>query len=379
MAARKKVLVIFGTRPEAVKMAPVVLELKKSQLIETIVCVTAQHREMLDQVLDVFAIVPDYDLNLMKPNQTLNSLSADVLTGLAGVMDQVRPDCVLVHGDTTTSSMAALAAYYGKFKVGHVEAGLRSGDKYAPWPEEMNRRITGCIADYHFAPTEGAARSLKMEGVAESAISVTGNTVVDALLQVREKLEGDVALKAELQAKLPFLRGGLRTVLVTAHRRESFGAGFERICSALIRIMEEVPDVQVVFPVHPNPNVLEPVQRILGCHGLREEGRVHLIEPLGYFPFVHLMSSCDLIISDSGGVQEEAPTFGIPVLVLRDTTERPEGVEAGVCKLVGTSERRIVEEALSALKGQSTLKAANPFGDGQASLRIREFLERLNG
>lgn len=370
----KKVLTVLGTRPEAIKMAPVVKELEKhSEVFDTRVCVTAQHRQMLDQVLDLFDITPHYDLDIMKPGQSLTDVTCNVLRGLEPVLDDFRPDVVLVHGDTTTTMAASLAAYYRKIDVGHVEAGLRTGNIYSPWPEEMNRRLAGAITCYHFSPTERSRENLLREGVSAESIYVTGNTVIDALLVVAEKVRNDSALREEISTQFKFLNTDKRLILVTGHRRENFGEGFENICFALIEIASANPDVEIVYPVHLNPNVQEPVHRILS-----DSPSVHLIEPQDYLPFVYLMDRSYLIITDSGGVQEEAPSLGKPVLVMRDTTERPEAVDAGTVKLVGTDKDRIVSEAYDLLVNQSSYKcmslAHNPYGDGKAAKRIIQAL-----
>jgi UDP-N-acetylglucosamine 2-epimerase (non-hydrolysing) len=363
-----KVLTVFGTRPEAIKMAPVVHELAAANDVEARVCVTAQHRQMLDQVLRLFEIQPDYDLNLMKAGQGLTEITCGILNGLRDVLREFRPDRLLVHGDTTTTFAASMAAYYERIPVGHVEAGLRSGNNYSPWPEEVNRRVTSVVADLHFAPTPAAKRNLIQEGAPASSIVVTGNTVIDALEDVVAQIDDDSALAESLGAAFPFLDDSRRLILITGHRRENFGAGFEQICAAL-RELAERDDVQLVYPVHLNPNVREPVQRILG-----DCGRIHLIEPQDYLPFVYLMKRSYLIVTDSGGVQEEAPSLGKPVLVMRDTTERPEAVDAGTVRLVGTDATRIVEEAVRLLDDhgayQAMARAHNPYGDGQAAHRI---------
>lgn len=368
----KQLLLVFGTRPEAIKMAPLMKALKGVSGIEARVCVTAQHRQMLDQVLDLFAIRPDFDLNLMRPNQDLTDITGNVLSGMRGVFSQYRPDRVLVHGDTTTTFAASVAAYYAKIPVGHVEAGLRTGNAYSPWPEEMNRRLTGAIADLHFAPTIQAKNNLLKEGVESRNVIVTGNTVIDALLDVVDKIKGSPELQAEMAARFGFVDDSKRLILVTGHRRENFGDGFERICKALRKISMR-DDVQVVYPVHLNPNVQEPVRAILG-----EARNVFLIDPLDYLPFVYLMSRAHIILTDSGGVQEEAPSLGKPVLVMRDTTERPEAIEAGTVRLVGTDEKKIVEAAESLLDHPAVYelmsRAHNPYGDGKASQRIVEEL-----
>lgn len=367
---RKKVMITFGTRPEAIKMAPVVKALQERSDVTAVVAVTAQHREMLDQVLELFAITPDEDLNVMRPGQTLPGLTARIVEGMSDVIARHQPDVVLVHGDTTTTLATALAAFYNRVKVGHVEAGLRTGNLYSPWPEEANRRLTAPLATWHFAPTETSRANLLAEGTAASAIHVTGNTVIDALLQVDERLRTDSTLQNAMASLFPWLSPSRRLILVTGHRRENFGDGFERICMALAKIAQR-DDVQIVYPVHLNPNVREPVHRHLA--GL---DNVHLIEPQEYLPFVYLMQKSHIILTDSGGVQEEAPSLGKPVLVMRDTTERPEAVEAGTVRLVGTDANAIVEH-LSMLLDDEQLylrmsEAHNPYGDGNASLRIVE-------
>lgn len=366
-------MVIFGTRPEAIKMAPVVAELRKSPKLSVVVCVTAQHRQILDQVLSLFQIVPDYDLDVMRPNQTLDQLTARVLVGVGEVLDEQRPDMVLVHGDTTTTLAASLAAFYRRIPLGHVEAGLRSGSLFAPWPEEMNRRVTTLAATHHFAPTTRSRENLLAEGVAPDTIHVTGNTVIDALLSTRQRLSALPEKQQEFAARFPFLTGERRMILVTGHRRENFGAGFESICSALARIARE-HDVQVVYPVHPNPNVRQPVELLLSG-----QANVHLIDPQDYEPFVFLMEKSHLIITDSGGVQEEAPSLGKPVLVMRDTTERPEAVSAGTVILVGTDADKTFHEASRLLTDDAHYRAMamsiNPYGDGLAASRIRAVLE----
>lgn len=367
-----KVMCVFGTRPEAIKMAPVVTALRAASDMELVVCVTAQHRRMLDQVLTIFDICPDLDLDVMTPGQDLYDLTSSILLGMRQILDRERPDWVLVHGDTTTTLAVSLAAFYQRIPVGHVEAGLRTRDIYSPWPEEVNRRVAGVVAKRHFAPTPSARDNLLAESVPVEAITVTGNTVIDALLDVRRRIESSARLRATLDAELPAVISDKRLVLVTGHRRESFGQGFEDICRAL-RTLAERGDVQVVYPVHLNPNVREPVNRVLG--GI--DG-VQLIEPLEYLPFVRLMSRAALVITDSGGVQEEAPSFGVPVLVMRDTTERPEAVEAGTVRLVGSDTRRIVYEAERLLDDPiahaEMSRAHNPYGDGLAAPRIIEAL-----
>jgi UDP-N-acetylglucosamine 2-epimerase (non-hydrolysing) len=371
----KKVLIVFGTRPEAIKMAPLVLAFAKSDQFETRVCVTAQHREMLDQVLDIFDIKQDYDLNIMKPGQDLYDITANVLLGMKSVLTDFQPDYVFVHGDTTTTLAASLAAFYHKVSVCHIEAGLRTGNLYSPWPEEANRKLTGALTSIHFAPTETAQQALLKENVAADSIQVTGNTVIDALFWVRDQLLNDADKAAALASRFPFIDDNKKLILVTGHRRESFGDGFERICRALARLAER-PDVQVLYPVHLNPQVQEPVKRVLG--GL---DNVHLIEPQDYLPFVYLMTRSYLILTDSGGIQEEAPSLGKPVLVMRDTTERPEAISAGTVKLVGTDEQVIVQEALALLDDSAAYaamsKAHNPYGDGKACQRVVDYLASL--
>ncbi|MEM9603592.1 MAG: UDP-N-acetylglucosamine 2-epimerase (non-hydrolyzing) [Pseudomonadota bacterium] len=369
-----KVLLVFGTRPEAIKMAPLVRQLADAEGVEARVCVTGQHREMLDQVMSLFELEAHYDLAIMKPGQDLSDVTSAVILGLRSVIADFKPDRLLVHGDTTTTLAASLAAYYAQVAVGHVEAGLRTGNIYSPWPEEANRKLTGAIADKHYAPTEESKQNLLREGVAEANILVTGNTVIDALQWVAHKLDATDALRAEMDALFPFLSTERRLILVTGHRRESFGDGFERICEGLSRIAAR-GDVDVVYPVHLNPNVREPVNRILGS-----AENVFLIEPQSYLPFVYLMNRSHTIITDSGGVQEEAPSLGKPVLVMRDTTERPEAVAAGPVKLVGTDAEKIVEVTGSLLDDkqlyQSMSVAHNPYGDGRACERIVEDLQR---
>lgn len=370
----KKVLLVFGTRPEAIKMAPVVKALQQQHGIKVTVCVTAQHRQMLDQVLQLFQIVPDYDLNLMRSGQDLTDISSNVLLGMRSVLRECRPDVVLVHGDTTTTMAASLAAYYEKIAIGHVEAGLRTGNIYSPWPEEMNRRLTGAMASFHFAPTETAAKNLLREGIPEAMIHITGNTVIDALLDVIHRIRSDQTQQTAFREQFKFLDPSKRLILVTGHRRENFGSGFENICGAL-RKLSERDDIEIVYPVHLNPNVQEPVKRILGTNP-----RVHLIEPLDYLPFVYLMDRSFLILTDSGGIQEEAPSLGKPVLVMRDTTERPEAVDAGTVKLVGTEYEQIVCETQRLLDDpieyHRMTKAHNPYGDGCAAPRIAKILLR---
>ncbi|PZU30001.1 MAG: UDP-N-acetylglucosamine 2-epimerase (non-hydrolyzing) [Stenotrophomonas sp.] len=369
---RKKVMVVFGTRPEAIKMAPLVTALKQQSELETIVAVTAQHRQMLDQVLELFEITPDEDLNVMQPGQSLSGLTSRIVQGMEQVIAKHSPDIVLVHGDTTTTFATALAAYYQRTAIGHVEAGLRTGNLYSPWPEEANRKLTGALANLHFAPTEKSANNLRAENIDPAIIQITGNTVIDALLTVVEKIKKNPALDAELSARFPFLDKSKRLILVTGHRRENFGDGFEQICHALKNIAAR-GDTQVVYPVHLNPNVQEPVTRILA-----NQPSIHLIEPQEYLPFVYLMSRSHIIVTDSGGIQEEAPSLGKPVLVMRDTTERPEAVEAGTVRLVGTDSATITSEVSRLLDDdlafEAMAKAHNPYGDGKAAKRIASFL-----
>ncbi|MFJ5510328.1 non-hydrolyzing UDP-N-acetylglucosamine 2-epimerase [Pectobacterium jejuense] len=369
-----KVLTVFGTRPEAIKMAPLVHALAQDGAFESRICVTAQHREMLDQVLRLFDITPDYDLDIMRPGQGLSEISCRILSGLEPVMAEFKPDLVLVHGDTTTTLATSLAAFYQRIPVGHVEAGLRTGNLYSPWPEEANRKLTGHLAMYHFAPTENSRQNLLREHLSDRHIFVTGNTVIDALFWVRDRILGDAALRRSLDEKYAFLDDNKKLILVTGHRRESFGGGFERICSALADIARRHPEVQIVYPVHLNPNVSEPVNRILS--GI---DNVMLIAPQDYLPFVYLMNRSYMILTDSGGIQEEAPSLGKPVLVMRDTTERPEAVEAGTVKLVGTEVTRIVDAVSMLLTDeeayQAMSRAHNPYGDGQACQRIVDALK----
>ncbi|CDT01290.1 UDP-N-acetyl glucosamine-2-epimerase [Sphingobacterium sp. PM2-P1-29] len=370
----KKNLIVFGTRPEAIKMAPLVKEFQKNKEFETKVCVTAQHREMLDQVLDFFDITPDYDLNLMKPNQNLYTLTADIITELKAVLEDFKPDYVYVHGDTTTTMSAGLAAFYSGAQICHVEAGLRTHNKRSPFPEEINRQVTGRIADYHFAPTEASKENLLRENISASNILVTGNTVIDALFDSSERVK-DLD-NAEINILKKLVDKSKKLILVTGHRRENHGQGFINICEALKEIAVKNPDVQIIYPVHLNPNVKKPVYEILS-----DIGNIHLIDPLAYPAFVWLMNESYLIITDSGGVQEEAPSLGKPVLVMRDTTERPEAVDAGTVILVGTNKDKIVSEASSLLNDTarySQMSALhNPYGDGQACARIVGFIKAL--
>jgi len=372
MSQAQKVLIIFGTRPEAIKMAPVVKGFQAAApAIQTVVCVTAQHRQMLDQVLKLFDISPEHDLNIMKPGQDLFDITSNILVGLKTVLAAEKPDLVLVHGDTTTTLAASLAAYYAGVPVGHVEAGLRTGNKHAPFPEEINRKLTGSIADWHFAPTDASRNNLLREGVDPSAVFVTGNTVIDALLATTRRLHEQPELTTAFDAQFKFLDPAKKLILVTGHRRENFGEGFQNICQALADIACSAPDIEVLYPVHLNPNVRQPVAEILAA---RQLSNVHLIDPVDYLPFVYLMNRAHLIITDSGGVQEEAPSLGKPVLVMRDTTERPEAVAAGTVKLVGTAREAIVKECLNLLNNPADYlrmsQAHNPYGDGQATQRI---------
>ncbi|MEH8015859.1 UDP-N-acetylglucosamine 2-epimerase (non-hydrolyzing) [Rheinheimera muenzenbergensis] len=369
-----KVLSVFGTRPEAIKMAPLVNLLKQHNDIDSRVCVTGQHREMLDQVLTLFDIKAEYDLAIMKAGQDLYDVTTSILLNIKTVLREFKPDVVLVHGDTSTTFAAALACYYEKIAVGHVEAGLRTGNIYSPWPEEANRKLTGAITRYHFAPTTTSQQNLLQEQVPASHIFVTGNTVIDALLQVVEKIDTDTALRDSFAAKFPYGQQGRRLILVTGHRRESFGGGFENICAALKQIAQQFADCDIVYPVHLNPNVREPVFRLLS-----DAPNVHLIEPQEYLPFVYLMSRATLVLTDSGGIQEEAPSLGKPVLVMRDTTERPEAVTAGTVKLVGTDQHKIVAQVSRLLTDQdyydSMSFAHNPYGDGKACQRIIDVIK----
>jgi UDP-N-acetylglucosamine 2-epimerase (non-hydrolysing) len=362
-----RILSVFGTRPEAIKMAPVVRALSSEKDIDGRVCITAQHREMLDQVLTLFNLVPDYDLNLMRPGQGLEDITAGVIKSLTPVLDSFNPHLVLVHGDTTTTLGASLAAYYKKIPVGHVEAGLRTGNIWSPWPEEVNRKVAGAISRLHFAPTEQSRKNLLAEAIPDNHIIVTGNTVIDALLDVVSRLNAD-AKQQEMFENHFGLDGNKRMILVTGHRRESFGEGFQRICDALAKLAER-SDVEIVYPVHLNPNVKGPVAERLGCFP-----NIHLIVPQDYLPFVYLMTKADVILTDSGGVQEEAPSLGKPVLVMRDTTERPEAVDAGTVKLVGTDTELIIAEVNHLLDDHKAYQAMsiahNPYGDGKAAERI---------
>ncbi|MFN3894496.1 MAG: non-hydrolyzing UDP-N-acetylglucosamine 2-epimerase [Acinetobacter sp.] len=373
---KKKVLLVFGTRPEAIKMAPLALQLKQQESrFETKVCVTGQHRQMLDQVLELFNLTPDFDLNLMKPGQTLSDITSGVLKGLEEVFAEWTPDVVLVHGDTATTFAASLAAYYHKIAVGHVEAGLRTGDIYSPWPEEANRKLTGALTTYHFAPTQSSYNNLIKENIDPKNITITGNTVIDALLTVKEKVETDQVVITQFEQQFDFLDPTKKLILVTGHRRENFGQGFLNICTALANIAKQYPDVQIIYPVHLNPNVQKPVNELLS-----DISNIYLIAPQDYLPFVYLMNRSYLILTDSGGIQEEAPSLGKPVLVMRDTTERPEAVEAGTVKLVGTDAALIQQSVIELLENTELYEmmaaAHNPYGDGTACQQIIRALDK---
>jgi UDP-N-acetylglucosamine 2-epimerase (non-hydrolysing) len=359
-------MAVFGTRPEAIKMAPLVKALANDQRFECIVCTTGQHKEMLDQVLSLFDISVDYDLGIMSPGQTLADIASRIISSLSPMLADIKPDMVLVHGDTATTLSAAMSAYFNKIPVGHVEAGLRTGNLYSPWPEEGNRKVTGALAEIHFAPTETSKKNLMMENVPESSIVVTGNTVIDALLETKKKLDLDHSLRKSMGDLFPYLSEERKVILVTGHRRESFGGGFERICGALLKIAKKHSDVDIVYPVHLNPNVQGPVMRILA-----NVPNIYLIDPLEYLPFVYVMDRSHIVLTDSGGIQEEAPSLGKPVLVMRETTERPEAVAAGTVRLVGTSPEKIVKEIDNLLEDHDLYKSMsyshNPYGDGHAS------------
>ena len=383
----KKVLLVFGTRPEAIKMAPLVKKFQEDSEFQTIVCVTAQHREMLDQVLDIFDIKPDYDLNIMKQGQDLYDITSRVLLGLRDVLNETNPDVVLVHGDTTTSTAAALAAFYKQIPVAHVEAGLRTNNIYSPWPEEMNRRITGRIATYHLAPTELSRQNLLKENVDNQNIIITGNTVIDALLWVVNKIKSDANLAETLQINIKNngydidrIEDKRKLVLITGHRRENFGEGFRNICNAIKTLSIKYPDVDFVYPMHLNPNVRKPIAEIFG-NDKDKSGNTFFIEPLDYLNFVFLMEKAEIILTDSGGIQEEAPSLGKPVLVMRDNTERPEALEAGTVKLVGTDYDKIINEVSELLENEESYnkmsKAVNPYGDGSACKRIVDFMKEV--
>ena len=385
----KTILLVFGTRPEAIKMAPLVKKLQSElEKFRTVVAVTGQHRQMLDQVLRIFDIVPDYDLNIMQANQDLYDVTSRVLVGMRDVLKAVQPDVVLVHGDTTTSTAAALAAFYQQIPVGHVEAGLRTGNIYSPWPEEMNRLMTGRIATYHFAPTPLAKANLMRENVSEERILVTGNTVIDALYMVVDKIKNDAALQGQLRGVLKEagydttrLDGSRRLVLITGHRRENFGDGFISMCTAIRDLAAKYPEVDFVYPMHLNPNVRKPIHEVFGEY-LSVHANLFFIEPLEYLSFVYLMEQSTIVLTDSGGIQEEAPGLGKPVLVMRDTTERPEALESGTVHLVGTNYDKIVNEVSTLLDDEDAYRkmsqAVNPYGDGAACKRIATFLADLN-
>ncbi len=382
----KKILLVFGTRPEAIKMAPLVLKLKQHPEFQTVVCVTAQHREMLDQVLDIFDIKPDYDLNIMQKSQDLYDITSRVLTGMRDVLNETNPDIVLVHGDTTTSTAAALAAFYKQITVGHIEAGLRTGNIYSPWPEEMNRQITGRIARMHFSPTALSRDNLIKENIDAQCITVTGNTVIDALHIVVDKIKNDKKICEKIEKNIRnngYDVGRLynrKLVLITGHRRENFGEGFIRLCTAISDLTKKYPDVDFVYPMHLNPNVREPIHKVFG-ENLNKLGNIFFIEPLDYLNFVYMMEKSHLVLTDSGGIQEEAPGLGKPVLVMRETTERPEALEAGTVKLVGTDYNKIVNEVSMLLENneyyQTMSNAVNPYGDGLACERIIDFMKKF--
>jgi UDP-N-acetylglucosamine 2-epimerase (non-hydrolysing) len=371
----KKILIVFGTRPEAIKMASLVRALKDESDFDTKVCITAQHREMLDQVLSLFQITPDFDLNIMRPGQDLFDITSRILSGVRKVLLEFKPDVVLVHGDTSTTFSTALAAFYERMDVGHVEAGLRTGDLYSPWPEEANRKLTGVLAKWHFSPTETSKENLLKEGVADSAIEITGNTVIDTLIIVRDFIRADSDLQMKYQKQFHYLSYERKLILVTGHRRENFGQGFARICEALSILASQYPQIDFLYPVHLNPNVQEPVNRLL-----QNKANIHLIEPQDYEPFVYLMDRSYLILTDSGGIQEEAPSLGKPVLVMRDTTERPEAVLAGTVKLVGTNVDSIVSSVVELVESkddyEAMSRAHNPYGDGFACQRIISKLKK---
>ncbi len=377
----KRILLVFGTRPEAIKMAPLAKEFQKDTLnFETKVCVTAQHREMLDQVLDLFEIVPEYDLNLMKPGQDLYDITSNVLLGMKDVLSDFKPDVVLVHGDTTTTSATSFSAFYQQIKIGHVEAGLRTGDMMSPWPEEANRQITGVLANYHFAPTSTSQENLLRENKNKESVVVTGNTVIDALFLALDKIKNNKNLKNQIVQQISDLNyqivGDKKIILVTGHRRENHGQGFINICQALKTIAVNNPDIDIVYPVHLNPNVQKPVKEILS-----NISNIYLIEPLQYEQFIYMVDKSYFIITDSGGVQEEAPSLGKPVLVMRDTTERPEALEAGTVKLVGTDTELIIKEAQKLIDDriayEKMSKAYNPYGDGKACAKIVSFISKI--
>jgi UDP-N-acetylglucosamine 2-epimerase (non-hydrolysing) len=372
----KKVLTVFGTRPEAIKMSPLIKELENDSRFEVQVCVTAQHREMLDQVLNIFNIKPNYDLDIMRKNQNLFDITSFIITGLMKVYEESQPDYILVHGDTSTTFAASLAAYYKKICICHIEAGLRSGDLYSPWPEEANRKLTGVLANYHFAPTEESAANLLNENIDNENIFITGNTVIDALFLAKKIISSDKKIESSFKQKYQFLTSDKKMILVTGHRRENFGAGFKRICEALKEIAELNPEVQIVYPVHLNPNVQNPVNSILS--GLNN---VYLIKPCEYLDFIYLMDNSYLILTDSGGIQEEAPSISKPVLLMRENTERPEAVASGAVKLVGTNTKNIVDNVNKLLKNEDLYlkmsSSVNPYGDGNTSKKICNIIGKL--
>lgn len=373
-----KILTVFGTRPEAIKMAPLVIQLAQQPHIELKICVSGQHREMLDSVLNLFSITPDYDLNVMSDNQDLFSITEKIMSGLKQVYSNAKPDFILVHGDTSTSFVATLSAFYMKIPVGHVEAGLRTGDNYSPWPEEANRKLTSTLATLHFAPTEKAKQNLLKENIRENSIKVTGNTVIDALMLIKKQFQTNPSLIQKEERKHHYLRENTKLVLITGHRRENFGEGFINICNAIKTLAHQFPEVDFVYPVHLNPNVKKPVNKIL-----KNITNVHLIAPQDYQPFVYLLMRSHLILTDSGGIQEEAPSLGKPVLVMRDTTERPEAITAGTVKLIGTNSQQIIENVTTLLTNDIEYKrmsqAHNPYGDGTASTQIINFLTSYIG
>ena len=373
----KKILVAVGTRPEAIKMAPLIKMLDQDQRFDLRLCITAQHRSMLDQVLNIFDIKPDFDLNLMTEGQELPSITTSIINGMTNIFDEFKPDLLLVHGDTTTTFACALSAYYKKIPVGHIEAGLRTRNIYSPWPEEANRQLTSIVANYHFCPTDTSRQNLINERVKEETIFVTGNTVIDALKMALDRVTNDSKLIKDMENTFQFLDPAKKIVLVTGHRRENFGHGFLKICEAIKHISSNNNNLQIIYPVHLNPNVQEPVSKILS--GI---DNVHLLEPLGYLSFVYLMNRCDIILTDSGGIQEEAPSLGKPVLVMRESTERPEGINAGTVKLVGTDAQKIISEVemllYNEIEYQKMSRLNNPYGDGKACERICNVLGDIN-
>lgn len=373
----KKILVAVGTRPEAIKMAPLIKMLDQDQRFDLRLCITAQHRSMLDQVLNIFNIKPDFDLNLMTEGQELPSITTSIINGMTNIFDEFKPDLLLVHGDTTTTFACALSAYYKKIRVGHIEAGLRTRNIYSPWPEEANRQLTSTVANYHFCPTDTSRQNLINERVKEETIFVTGNTVIDALKMALDRVTNDSKLIKNIENTFQFLDPSKKIVLVTGHRRENFGHGFLKICEAIKHISSNNNNLQIIYPVHLNPNVQEPVSKILS--GI---DNVHLLEPLGYLSFVYLMNRCDIILTDSGGIQEEAPSLGKPVLVMRESTERPEGINAGTVKLVGTDAQKIISEVemllYNEIEYQKMSRLNNPYGDGKACERICNVLGDIN-